>query len=306
MSITFGSIPDEVVEFVRSVFGNANDKVSCAISQHPSLHEEMLDHILVTELAATPPTFFAASRAAIAIETHWLGGRWMHHRWEVADIAIFVSLRHQGQLVVRKVALLQTKRLYSHELAGTELTMEDYMFGIGRLADRIDPQVPLSRPRQFRFDEQSRYQQLRSDTPQVRAINEYEEWRGIPVYYGFYNPVAIPYTALYPATPGTAPTTRNDVGCRIAPADRVHALLEDSPPAFAELEFAPPFIPAEPWSSHGWRLEGFVADEVLKCRQGRLFEETRHEDLQALLYARAAPISSAIAITIDFDGDVPE
>ena len=80
----------------------------------------------------------------------------MHRRWEIADVAIFVSLRRQGPLLVRKVALLQTKRLYSHELAGTELEPHDYMIGVSRLADRVDPQVPLSTQRRFRFDDQSR------------------------------------------------------------------------------------------------------------------------------------------------------
>ena len=104
---------------MRATFERANNKVAQALARQPSMHEEMLDHMLVAELAASPPTFFANSRTAIAIETHWLGGRWMHHRWEIADIAIFVSPRGQGQLLMRKVALLQTKRLYSHECGAT-------------------------------------------------------------------------------------------------------------------------------------------------------------------------------------------
>jgi hypothetical protein len=307
MAAGFGRIPVEVIDFVRATFERANDKVSQALARQPSLHEEMLDHILVTELAASPPTFFANSRTAIAIETHWLGGRWMHRRWEIADIAIFVSLRRQGQLLVRKVALLQTKRLYSHELAGTELEPHDYMIGIGRLADRVDPQVPLSSQRTFHFDDQSRYQQLQSDSHQVGAIDEYSEWRDIPVYYSLYNPISVPYTALYPMASQSTPLGGNDVGCRIIPATNVHTVLSSRSgnwsPTFKDLTFATAFDVADANSTRGWRIERFMADEVLNCRQGRLFEDTRDPNLRGLLYDRGAPIASAIAITIDFAGD---
>ncbi|MCX7367026.1 MAG: hypothetical protein NTV97_35160 [Alphaproteobacteria bacterium] len=289
---------------MRATFERANNKVAQALARQPSMHEEMLDHILVAELAASPPTFFANSRTAIAIETHWLGGRWMHHRWEIADIAIFVSPRGQGQLLMRKVALLQTKRLYSHELAGTEIEPHDYMIGIGRLADRVDPQVPLSSQRSFCFNDQSKHQQLQSDSHQVGAIDEYSNWRNIPVYYGLYNPIAVPYAAMYPMVSQSTPTEVNVVGCRVIPATSVHTLLHAKAgnwsPTYKDLTFPTRFDAADVNSIHGWRIERFMADEVLNCRQGRLFEDTRDPNLRGLLYERGAPIASAIAITIDF------
>ena len=53
----------------------------------------------------------------------------------------------------------------------------------------------------------------------------------------------------------------------------------------------------------GWRLERFVADEVLRCREGRLFDDTTDPNLRALFYARSAPITAAIVMTVDIDGD---
>lgn len=103
MAIGFSDIPEAVIDYVRSVFGAANDKVSRALTDHPSMHEPMLDQILVTELTAAPPAFFAREQISLNIETHWLGGRWMYRRWEIADIAIFVMLRRQGWLEQRKV-----------------------------------------------------------------------------------------------------------------------------------------------------------------------------------------------------------
>lgn len=302
MAIGFGNIPDEVIEYVRQVFSDANNDVSRSLTQHPSLHEPGLDQALIGKLNASAPAFFAASQAAVAIETHWLGGRWMHERWEVADIAVFILLRTQGHLVSRKVALLQTKRLYSQEIAGVELDRADYMIGIGRLADRVDLQFPLSSQRTFRFDKDSVYGALTSHSEQIEHIDAYFERRSIPIYYGFYNPLTVPYQGLYPAAPTAQLPAKNVVGMRVIPAPNVHAVTnkvpKGRPPSFDDMSF-PAFDAQDPDSTHGWRIERFVADEVLRCRQGILFEGRLDERLQGLLYGRAAPITAAITITID-------
>lgn len=302
MAIGFGNIPEEVIGYVRQVFSDANHEVSRALTQHPSLHEPGLDQAFIGKLNASPPAFFAASQSAVAIETHWLGGRWMFERWEIADIAVFILLRTRGHLVSRKVALLQTKRLYSQEIAGTELDRADYMIGIGRLADRVDLQFPLSSQRTFRFDKDSVYAALTSQSQQIEHIDAYFEDRSIPIYYGFYNPMTVPYQGLYPAATTAQLPAANDVGMRVIPTPAVHNVANakepGKPSSFDDLTF-PPFDAADPTSSHGWRVERFVADEVLRCRQGILFDGTADDRLQGLLYGRAAPITSAITITID-------
>jgi hypothetical protein len=62
---------------------------------------------------------------------------------------------------------------------------------------------------------------------------------------------------------------------------------------------------ADPYRDHGWRLECFVADEVLRCHHGRLFDRDNDTDLHALLYARTAPIASLIQISIDLLPETP-
>jgi hypothetical protein len=57
------------------------------------------------------------------------------------------------------------------------------------------------------------------------------------------------------------------------------------------------------YAPHGWRLETFIADEVLRCHEGRLFEKSDDVDLHTLLYERAAPIASMIMISIDLPGE---
>src|ERR1700722_2348895 len=167
----FADIPEVVVKFIRQEFAKANNSASNTSYLHPNMHEEQLDSDLVRSLSASPPTFFATEQAAVAIESHWLGGRWLWHRWEIADIAIFIILRRRGHLDSRKVALLQTKRLYSREIPVVGLTRADYVIGVGRIADRTDPARPLSVPRSFTFDVNCQYAALRLG-PQIDPEDE--------------------------------------------------------------------------------------------------------------------------------------
>jgi hypothetical protein len=285
----FADIPEVVIEFIRGEFAKGNNSASKTSFLHPNMHEEQLDYDLVKTLSASPPTFFATEQAAVAIESHWLGGRWMWHRWEIADIAIFIILRRLGHLDSRKVALLQTKRLYSREIPAIALTRSDYEIGIGRLVDRTYPLIPLSRPRSFTFDE-----------------NCYMAQHGVPVYYGFYNPPELPITASYPHSSAAAIPTENKVGHRVQPAQDVHKTLvglnPSQPPTFAQLSANAPFDSNDSSSTLGWRLENFIADEVLRCREGQLFTDQSDQRLRDLLYFRSAPIASAIVITIDLGG----
>jgi hypothetical protein len=301
--LNFFDIPEVVIDYVRGRFAVANTKVTRTLETQPSMYEETLDHMLVMELTASPPVFFAAERIGLSIESHWLGSRWMYGRWEIADIAFFITLRQRRRLEARKVALLQTKRLYSKEIDVAELEDADYRIGIGRLADRIDPQMPLSQPRWFSFDADSVYGAMRAGHEQVQRIDAYMGERDLPVYYGLYSPPVLPFRAAYPQAPD-AVAHPNEIGCRVIPAPAVHAALDTLPfgqhPSFQDLTLAAPLGDADERSRHGWRIETFIADEVLRCRQGSLFDQARDPNLQALLYGRSAPIAAAISITIDF------
>ena len=309
MSTPFSSIPDVVVDYVRTVFGAANDRVSKVVASQPSMYEESLDHVLIMELTAAPPAFFAKEKMAVSIESHWLGSRHMFGRWEIADIAFFILLRGHGRLLSRKVALLQTKRLYSREIAVREYDESDYLIGIGRLADMTDPVVPLSSQRAFTFDLNCVYGATSNGHGQVERIDSYMKDRDIPVHYGFYNPPVLPFKTLYPFLDGILPHSENAIGCRVAPAEMVHTALLSLPegrsPSVSDLLSSSPLDPGDENSIHGWRLERFIADEVLRCRQGRLFDDLQDPTLRGLLYGRSAPIAAAVAITIDMAADGP-
>jgi hypothetical protein len=306
MVVGFGSIPQEVIDYIRDVFARANDRVSSNLTVQPSSPEESLDNLLVNELRATPPMFFSSSRAGVVLESHWLGKRHMYRSWEVADIAFLISIRVGGKLVARKVALLQTKRLYAQELAGAELEEYDYVIGIGRLFDKLEDSVALFPQRTFRFKSECKYKMLVAGSEQIERIDAYAESRKIDVYYGLYNPMTMPFTGKYPWSDSIPLPTTNTVGCRIIPSKDVHDVLakkkDGQAPTYAEFSF-PKYNKADGVSAHGWRLEHFIADEVMACRHGRLFTQNFDDDMRALLYGRTGPISSAIAITIDLAPD---
>jgi len=309
LAFGFASIPDVVIDYVRKVFADANDKVSRTLTNQPSFHEPFLDSLLITELTAAPPAFFAAEQIGLEIETHWLGGRWMYERFEIADIALFITLRRQGRLEARKVALLQTKRLYSREAPVTPLERSDYVIGIGRLVDRAEPMRPLCQQRAYGFDESSTYDALTAGDEQIERIETYMKTRDLPVFYGFYNPLIVPYRGLFPPAPDANTELANVTGCRVIPATEVHAAVARLPagrhPSFTVLDLGAPLDATDPASDHGWRLERFVADEVLRCRQGKLYDSAMDPNLDALLYRRGAPITAAISITIDLGGEPP-
>lgn len=304
---TFFDIPEVVIDYVRTVFAQANEKVSRILTDHPSMHEEMLDQTLITELSTSPAAFFAQEQAAVLIESHWLGGRRMYGRWEIADIALFIMLRQKGRLAQRKVALLQTKRLYSREITVHQLDESDYLIGIGRLADRTDALVPLGSQRTFSFSDSCVYGAMHAGAEQIDRIDKYAEEKAIPIFYAFYNPVELPYSATYPAPRGQGARSPNTLGCRVQPATEVHNRVSAIPagqtPSFSALRSAEPVRSDDLFAASGWRLETFVADEVLRCRQGALFDKNSDENLDSLFYRRSAPIAAAIAVTIDLDGN---
>lgn len=305
--MSFANIPETVIDHVRRVFAAANDRVSRKMSDHPSMHEETLDHTLIDELTDAPAAFFASERAAVLIESHWLGGRRMWGRWEIADIAIIVLLRRNGGLLQRKVALLQTKRLYTDEIPVEPREIDDFVIGIGRLGDRVDREMPLTRQRTFAFDDDCEYGAMAAGSEQVERIEAYVDERRIPVFYAFYNPLRLPCRGQYPSLDGARSEHSNDLGCRVQTMTHVHrhlaTLATGRSPTFRGLKDNQVSTDGDGYQGSGWRLENFVADEVLRCRQGALFDGSADENLEYLFYRRSAPIQAAIAITIEIGSD---
>ncbi len=132
----------------------------------------------------------------------------------------------------------------------------------------------------------------------MKAITQYEKDSKLSVYYQLYNPWTIPFTQRVPIATYQAPTGEPAVGTRIVPASAVHNIIgglkkgkSPSLKALAEVIGGP--------GSYGWPLEHFVAELLLKCREGSVFESIDENRIQNLFFRRTGPIAAAIAITIE-------
>lgn len=75
--------------------------------------------------------------------------------------------------------------------------------------------------------------------------------------------------------------------------DQVHRHLASLPvgqsPTFGGLKDTRLTSPDDVFASSGWRLESFIADEVLRCSQGALFDVAADPNLRALFYEADGP-----------------
>ena len=213
--------------------------------------------------------------------------------WEVADIGIIVRYRTPESVFMRKVALLQSKRLHPTNRRLPDETRSDFEVGFARLDDPEDDRESLGREREFQFKEQSRYREIEHGSDQIEAIDAYEAARHLHVYYQLYNPWEIPLKRTVPLVRYKPPSGNPPLGVRIARASAVHALLSQTNRIpqlsdLASLSDAP---------RYGWRLEVFIRD-LLRCRQGDVV--TKDDDrLSALFYRRSGPIAAAISISVE-------
>lgn len=293
-------VPDEVVKYVRQVFRACDKELGLRIERVPGVHEPALDMALIDELAKFSSPVSVTPEWTVRIDTHFLGGRKHYYTWEVADIGLLVYVRLGGKLYATKVALLQSKRLKpSSGGAIDQETKSDYGVGFARLMPSKESAVSFSTPTTFRFERSSKYKALQAGDHQAKAIAEFEEHKRIPVHYLFYNPWNIPSAMHLPLTGVPKLSGAGNAGARVVPAADIRGLL-----AGKAATYAPSFKDIEGLAGQGthlagWRLDYFVADLVIGCKQGKLLEEANVANMNSLFFSRSGPISAAIAIGID-------
>lgn len=284
-------LPAEVYDYVRNVFAECNSRVAAKMTRIPTVHETSLDITLIEALSH----FAAPSRVGrdwtVRLDTHYLGGGRHFGQWEIADIGLIVVWRDQGRVRLRKVALLQSKRLYPDEQLFEEDVPLDYMIGFARLMQGDEQEFGAQADREFSFTPDSRFRALPVGDGQWEAIADYEERYSIPVHYLLYHPLAIPWQQRIPLqTRRRLPS--NELGARVARASDLHKSMAGNKaghtPTVAELS-----------TLQQWRLELFVADELLRCREGYRAEGPEDDGLFQVFNRRTGPISAAISITID-------
>ena len=292
-------VPPQAVAWVRRVFAAANKSVTGMLSTIPTHHEPELDMALLGALNHVPPVANPAGWT-VYIQTHFLGGRRHFYNWEVADIGLLVVFRDRGKVLRIKVGLLQSKRLYSIERRALPDLQNKFEVGFATLLQVPDAYRVLTSGRTFTFGEASEYAALEKGSEQERALDAYSRMSGIPVYYLFYNPARVPWSATVPSRRlGPYPEPR--VGCRVLPAvvlrEALAKKLDGYQPTFGDVvQVGDPFV-----GSHraGWRLEHFVADLLLSCKEGHAASTETDHVLEQLFYRRSGPIAAAIAITVE-------
>lgn len=294
-----GNIPEAAHDWVRTVFAAANNSVAGTLSRIPTHHEPELDMQLIAALNQAPAVT-SVSGWTVYIQTHFLGGRRHFYNWEVADIGLLVIFRDRGKVLRIKVGLLQSKRLYATETRALPDLPKKMRIGFGTLLHDPEAFRQLAAGRVFTLAEQSKYLAISKDSDQQRALTAYQKMSGIPVYYLFYNPVAIPWSARVPAADLT-PLPDNAVGCRVVTADVLHSLIAQEKkgyhPTYKDLlRLSAPFLDEH---RAGWRLEHYVADELMRCSEGHVTSDETDHVLERLFYRRSGPISAAIAVTVE-------
>ena len=290
-------IPADVTEWIRKVFRGCNERITEKLSNNPNLPEESLDLTWIEHLSQYASPVTLGSSWTVKIETHYLGGLRHFRNWEIADLGVLMFFRRAGALERSKVALLQSKRLYPSNNTVQEEDRIDYEVGFARLADPEALKQSVAVQAEFHFDDSCRYHALSANSDQVRSIAEYEKQNETPIYYQFYNPWRIPFTQRIPLSQFGRPPGTLDLGTKIIPARDVHKMLvgcvAGRRPTLADVHNLCPDDP------YGWALEHFVADLLLGCVEGSIFENISEQRIQNLFYRRSGPISAAIAISIE-------
>jgi hypothetical protein len=150
-------LPNFIINWIRTVFADVNRRVSEKILNVPGAPEPSLDLTFIEHLTnySAPQKF--ASDWAVRLDTHYLGGLAHFGQWEIADIGVFVFFQRKGKMLRRKVALLQSKRLYPTNRDVEHVERYDYVVGMARIANRPDNVAPLLLEGVFEFSDASEY-----------------------------------------------------------------------------------------------------------------------------------------------------
>ena len=301
------AIPRDIVDWFRGVFADANRRLAEKMLNAPATPEPTFDLTFIEHL-----TSFAAPRAfksdwAIRIDTHYLGGLRHLERWEIADIGVFVFFTKKGRMLRRKVALLQSKRLFPRSADVDHLDEYHIRLGMARIAAKDSDLASMMSERVFAFSKFCKYQSLTKESDQAAAIDAHFELHGIPIHYLFYNPPQLDLSVEVPLRDYVKLKEKdNHLGARIIPFDAVHQALTKKAASYSpSLGDTRKMLKGV---EYGWRLEYFMADLLLGCKEGRRFQSNDEVPISELFYRRSGPISAAIAVTVEMpeDAELPE
>jgi len=294
-------IPDNVRKFLHAHVSECNDKIAYDLATFPSTHEESLDLSFISHFASKQGPFRFGSNWTLRFDAHYIGGGHHFRNWEVADLGLMVIFRRRGKIIRSKLAFLQSKKLYANSL---KYKPKDpyYRVGMGRLLVTEDEHKELVNPRVLKFDEGCKYKAFRKDNAQQNAMSRFSEHFDIKMYYLFYNPSIIPWSIRMPVE--TMPTIKkNVVGCRIVPKNFLDSALRDygkrHAPSYGDIKYLLEDEFTEKRHDAGWRLEYFINDLLIDCKEGMIDDSPNFQTMVSLFQQKTSPISSALSITFD-------
>lgn len=295
-------VPDQIREYIRRVFSQVNDTVSKKLSINPNAPEESLDISFIESLSEFAGPKIVSTNWAVRIAVHFIGNIRHFRRYEIADIGVMIVFKRASKVVGRKLALLQSKRLYPLNYNVIELDDFDYELGLALVTRENSDEATIFSKVQYEFDQNSAYGAIKSNDRQCQAIQSHFQETNVPVHYMMYNPVVIPWTFAYPISDSAKKIPRRELGTRIVTSSTVHDILEE----IAE-GHSPKLIDFQQTSEnmkisnyrYGWSLEDFIADEVLRCREGYPYSKQRDAGLRRLFSRKSGPIFCVVEITIE-------
>ena len=95
------------------------------------------------------------------------------------------------------------------------------------------------------------------------------------------------------------------VRCRVIPKDILDIALkkyeENHTPSYGEIKYLLEGEFTEKQHDAGWRLEYFINDLFISCKEGLIDYSPNYESMISLFNQKTSPISSALSITFDVD-----
>ena len=272
------------------------------LSTFPAIHEESLDMNFVSYFSRYQTPVRLPCNWIVRIDSHFIGGGRHFGTWEVADIGIMMMFRHKGKIIKSKLVFLQSKRLYPNPLKYTEESKHVRPFGLGRLLVPDEDHMRLIESKILEFKSTSRYRAFKKNDRQQTAMDHFERRWNTEMYYLFYNPVCIPLRVKMPME-STPTFESNVIGCRIVRKDRMDSALAPSKsgysPSYKDVrDRLPSRLEGHDFTA-GWRLEVFISELMLTCREGLVDDSPNFETMLTIMNQKSSPISSAISITFD-------
>ena len=238
----------------------------------------------------------------VRIDAHFIGGGRHFGTWEVADIGLMIVFRRNGKVIKSKIALLQSKKLYANSLKYSKENKYFSRFGLGRLLVSNEEHSELIENKLLVFKENSKYRAYKKGSEQQDAMGHFERQWDTKMYYLFYNPANIPHGVKMPMEDEPS-IGENVIGCRVIPKDQLDLALNSKNPGYMPSyqdvrDGLPPKFSGHNFTA-GWRLENFVSDLMLECKEGLVDDSPNFESLRILMDQKRLPMSCALSITFD-------